>query len=86
MEVREVYTPYRMAASGVICGFRGCIGGFLCTTSGTLQITDGMTAGGPDVLSSISVTAGTYYPLGFRCHNGAWAVLGTGAIGTFTVA
>jgi hypothetical protein len=86
MEVREVYSPLRLSASGTICQERGLIGGFLCTTSGTLQITDGVNAGGADIISSIPVSAGVYYPLGIRCKNGAWAVLGTGAIGTFTVA
>ena len=85
MEVREVYTPKRMTASGTLVSHRGEIGGFFCTTSGTLQITDGTDPGGADILSSISVTAGTYYPLGFRCINGAYAVLTT-AVGTFTVA
>lgn len=85
MEVREVYTPKRMTASGTLVEIGGEIGGFLCTTGGTLQITLGTTAGGADILSSISVVAGTYYPLGFRCPNGAYAVLTT-AIGTFTVA
>jgi hypothetical protein len=85
MDVREVYTPKRMTASGTIVEFRGEIGGFFCTTNGSLQITEGKDPGGADLLSTISVVAGTYYPLGFRCHTGAYAVLTT-AVGTFTIA
>lgn len=85
MEVREVYTPKRMTASGTLVSFRGEVGGFFCTTAGTLQITEGVDPGGVDILSSFSVTVGSYYPLGFRCHLGAYAVLTT-AVGTFTVA
>jgi hypothetical protein len=82
MRVREVYAPKRMAASGMIVAAGGSIGGFFCTTGGTLQITVGEVSGGADILSAITVVAGTFYPMGLRCDTGAYAVLTT-AIGTF---
>jgi hypothetical protein len=85
MDVREVWKPKRLAASGMIVERGRFMGGFFCTTSGTLQITDGETSGGSDVVSSFSVTAGTYYPLPFYGQNGLYAVLGGGAVGTFAV-
>ena len=85
MKVRELYRPKRMTASGTLVAIGGAVGGFLCTTAGTLQITAGEAAGGSDIVSSITVTAGQYYPMGFFCETGAYAVLGGGAVGTFLV-
>lgn len=83
MIVREIFIPRRLTASGTLLQEAGQIGGFFCTTAGTLQITSGGAAGGSDIVSSFSVTAGTYYPLPFDCPSGAYAVLGGGAVGTF---
>lgn len=82
--VNEVGPYKHMAASGAIVGAGGAILQFLCTTAGTLQITEGTIAGGADIVSQISVVAGTPYPLGMLCPLGAYAVLGGGAVGTFT--
>jgi hypothetical protein len=84
MNVRELYTPKRMTATGMICAAGGSLGGFFCTTGGTVQITVGEAAGGADMVSAFTAVAGTFYPLGFRCDTGAFAVLTT-AIGTFLV-
>lgn len=81
---REYYTPKRMAASGMLVPAGSAVGGFLCTTAGTLQITAGEVSGGADIVSSFAVTAGTYYALKMYMETGAYAVLGGGAIGTFT--
>lgn len=84
MNVKEIWTPKPMSASGKLVAAGGHIGGFLCTTDGTLKITAGETSGGADIVSQISVTAGTYYPMPFYCQTGAYAVL-TSAAGTFAV-
>jgi hypothetical protein len=81
--VKEVGAYKRMIASGGIVGVGGTVLAFICTTTGTLQLTEGTVGGGADIVSQIAVNAGTVYPLGFVCPAGAYAVLGGGAIGTF---
>lgn len=85
MDVREIWKPRRLAASGMAVERNRSMGGFFCTTAGTLQITDGETSGGADLVSQFAVTAGNWYPLPFATQNGAYAVLGGGAVGTFGV-
>lgn len=82
--VKEVWTYKRMAASGQLAPRGGKVAGFFCTTAGTLQITEGETSGGDDIVSSFSVAAGTWYPFPFDLPEGAWAVM-TGCVGTFGV-
>ena len=88
MHTREVWSPKAMDASGVLIGETGgAVGGFLCTssTSGTLQIIAGIASDGTtDIVAEMSVTARTYYRLGYYCSGGAYAVL-TSAAGTFQV-
>lgn len=81
--VKEVGNYKRLAASAPIVGNGGTVLEFICTTSGTLQITEGSTGAGNDIVSQIAVTAGVVYPLGIICPLGAYAVLGGGAVGTF---
>lgn len=85
MRVQEVGDHKRMAASGTIVSSGGIVLGFLCTTAGTLQITEGIAAGGSDIVSSLTLAAGAFIPLGFACPNGAYAVLGGGCVGTFII-
>lgn len=60
--VEEVYGYKQMAATGaVIGGNGGSMGGFLCTTSGTLALTE--TVGGATIVAAVAVTAGTFYPI-----------------------
>lgn len=73
-----------MSLSGMVVRKGGILGGFLCTTDGTLEITVGEVSGGADIVSAFSVTAGSYYPMPFYCQDGAYAVLTT-ATGTFAV-
>lgn len=84
MIVKEIWTPKPMTASGKLVEAGRHIGGFLCTTAGTLQITAGETSGGADIVAVFDVTEGTYYPLPFYCASGAYAVLAS-AQGTFAV-
>ena len=81
--VREIWSPKLMTASGCVVQENGALGGFFCTTGGTVQITRGVIAGGADMVPSFTAVAGTYYPLPFICNTGAYAVLG--ASGTFAV-
>ncbi len=84
MNVREIWSPKLMTASGPIVAENGSLGGFFCTTGGTLQVTKGIAAGGADIVAVFDVTEGSYYPLPFICNTGAYAVL-TNAAGTFAV-
>jgi hypothetical protein len=87
MNVNEVFTPLPLAASGVIAKAdpTSFIGYFFCTTSGTLAIKNGVTAGDADLVAAHSVTAGQGYNYPFACLNGAYALLTGGAAGTFGV-
>jgi hypothetical protein len=62
MRVVETYRYKRMTATGKIVSEGGSLGGFLCTTGGTVQITEGEVTGGADIVSSLTVVAGTFYP------------------------
>lgn len=84
-QVREVWKPKALSASGMIVERGRAMGGFLCTTAGTLQVTAGEASGGATIVASFAVSAGTWYPLPFYCQDGAYAVLGGGAAGTFGV-
>lgn len=77
------YKP--LAASGAIVPLGGTLLRFICSTAGTLQITDGILAGGNTILASTAVAAGSVIVFGMDCPAGAWAVLGGGATGTFIV-
>lgn len=72
-----------LAASGAIAPVGGSVLRFICSTAGTLQITEGILAGGATIVASMPVAAGSVYPLLFDAPAGAWAVLGGGATGTF---
>jgi hypothetical protein len=85
MNVREVFTHKRMTASGAIFSGIGALGGFLCTTAGTLVIKEGTDGTGSEVVSSLTLTAGQWVPLPFAFAGGAHATLGGGCIGTFAV-
>jgi hypothetical protein len=83
--VREVYTPVPLAASGVVKSGACSLGGFFCTTAGTLTLRDGLTGAAPVVVATFAVAVG-FYALPFGFGTGIWADLAGGAIGTFGVA
>lgn len=85
MHVKEIWEPKPMAASGTLALANSNIGGFLCTSAGTLQVTVGIVSGGADMVAVFDVAEGSYYPLPFKAVTGAYAVLGGGAAGTFAV-
>lgn len=84
MQVQEIFRHKLMTASGILVGPNGSVGGFLCTTAGTLSITSGILSGGADIVKTFDVAEGSWYPLPFKFPLGAYAVLTT-AEGTFAV-
>jgi hypothetical protein len=73
-----------MAASGAVVAPGGTMLRFICSTAGTLQLTE--TNGGATILAVTAVAAGQVITLGLRCPNGCTATLAGGATGTFVCA
>jgi len=71
--------PKYLSASGVVNNKPGALIGFLCITSssGTISLFDNATTNsGTNFLPTMSVTAGTYYPIPAAYTNGLYAILG----------
>lgn len=81
--VIEVFTPKRMSSTGVVCSPGSTLGGFFCTTSGTVRIRSGTDVSAPILLDTFDAVAGVFYPMPFSVPAGAYAELGGGAVGTF---
>lgn len=66
MHVQERYTPKPVAANSTVTISGSGVGGFLCTTSGTITLVrdDGQGAT-TTLVNAMAVTAGVYYPLPF---------------------
>jgi hypothetical protein len=79
MNIQERYTPYPVAANATVEIAGSALGGFLCTTAGTITVVRNASGGNPQltILTAHPVSAGIYYPLPFY--------LGTQG-GTFTAA
>lgn len=83
MVIQEQYTPQVMTANTSFVTTNQKIGGFICTVSGTLNITKG---NGSTILVNFPVTAGVYYPLPLYVGNyGATITLSGGAAGSLLV-
>lgn len=81
--VRENYTPAPVAANGTFSRLGQCeLGGFLCTTAGSITVYDAATATGTPIVATMAVTAGVFHPLPFACAVGATVVCSGGAAGT----
>lgn len=81
-QVQELFVYKRLSAASTTLFGRntgGALSGFLCTTAGTLQITDADSA---DIVSSLSLTAGQFVNFPCTCPNGATVALGGGCVGT----
>lgn len=86
--IKERYTPIVLPANTTVLIPESMIGGFLCTTTGTLTISrnacDGQLAG--VIINALAVTAGVYYPMPFYLgQNGGSATTAGGAVGTLGV-
>ena len=87
-DVQEVYGPLALTASGiVISGAGGALGGFLCTTAGSLKLSYSSDGSGATIVDTVAVTAGIFLPLPFAFGPGqvVYATLTGGAKGTFAV-
>lgn len=85
--VQESFGAKLMAASGVVMGTQGgALGGFLCSASGNLKLTQ-TDAAGATIVDTTPVTAGVFLPLPFAIPPGfaVYATLSNGATGTFAV-
>jgi hypothetical protein len=83
MIVKERYSPNIMAANATFKLAGPSVGGFICTVSGTLSITDNNSNA---ILSSFPVTAGVFHPIPiFIGNNGGVITLSGGAAGTLLV-
>lgn len=84
-DVREVWNPKAVSASGTLVTPHGATAGVLCTTAGTFVISAGTASGGTTIVASITGVAGTWYPLPFKYPTGAYVTVGGGFVGTFAV-
>lgn len=81
MDIQELYTPVLMAANASQVIFGNGIGGFICTVTGTITVTDG----GSTLVAATPVTAGVYLPMPLMLNAGSVQLAG-GAAGTLCVA
>lgn len=80
----ERYTAVPVAANTTVPIYGQSIGGFLCTTSGTITLVANVTASHPQrtLINAMAVTAGVYYPLPFYIgKNGGTFTTAGGAVG-----
>ena len=84
MNVKEAYTPYRLAANASFAVEGPQMGGFLCAADGVLTVAnrDGVT-----LVDTLPVSAGVYYPLPLRFGGagGGVVTLSSNARGTVFV-
>lgn len=87
-KVQESYTPKPMTVSGVLLGEQGgALGGFLCTTAGTLKLSYGALGASTTIVDTFDVAEGVFYPMPFMfpvASEPVYATL-TGAAGTFAL-
>lgn len=58
------------------------IGGFLCTTDGTMKVALGVAGDGADIVKAFAVLAGIFYPIPYSPGAACALVLSGGATGT----
>lgn len=82
MDIHENYLASKLAASGQIT-LRPCkLGGFMCSTSGTVTLRNGNDSG-TIVVATFPVTAGVWHACPLYFGSGCYADLASGATGTF---
>ena len=90
MIIQERYNPVVVAANTTVPIYGDNIGGFLCTTSGTITLVknpnnDGNTTS-TTLINAMAVTAGTYYPIpAYLGKNGGAFTTAGGAVGLLLV-
>lgn len=76
MIVAELFNPKLCPANtATVFAANNGIGGFLCTISGTLTLSDGSTT----FVNAMAVTAGIWYPLPFTIQAGTLTTAGGAA-------
>lgn len=84
--VQESYNARYMNASGqLLSASGGALGGFLCTTAGTLKLWANTAASGAVIVDTLTLTAGQYVPMPYAINGPVYAELGGGCVGTFAV-
>ena len=81
--LKDVGQYKRVTASGAIVPVGGTLLRFICTTAGTLQITEGVVPAGNDIVSVMTLAANAVVIFHMDCPLGAYAVVGGGLVGTF---
>ena len=81
---RERYTPTVVGVNASVAVTNNALGGFLCTTAGTITCTTTNDQGAAiTIINAHPVTAGVYVPLPFRISaNGGTFTTAGGASGT----
>jgi len=83
MDFQEQYSPKAMAANSSYVTLAQAMGGFICTVSGTLNVTG---ADGVAKLTNLPVTAGVYHPIPlYLGPAGGTIALSGGAAGTVLI-
>lgn len=82
--VREHWNYKKMSASGQLVSRNGQIAGVLCTTGGTIAISEGEVSGGTNIIATMTLAAG-WTPIPFKFPVGAYVTIGGGFVGTFAV-
>jgi hypothetical protein len=86
MSDQQFGKPFVASASGSILTTGGNILGFICasSSSGTLALYDNASAGsGNNILTTMNLVAGTYYPFPAKFGAGLYATFGGTASVTF---
>lgn len=82
MLVNESYSPVAVAAGATVTFTANRVGGFLCTTSGTITVKDGA---GNTVVNALAVTAGVFHPIPFILNNNLNGISGGSVVSSSAV-
>ena len=79
--IKEGYNPTRITATNTIFTGDGYLAGILCTTAGDVGVQD---AGSNQIVDTITMEAGVYYPMCFALAGGCKITIAGGAVVTAT--
>lgn len=82
--VQESYKPVQIAGSGTFTNSSNGVGGFLCTTGGTITITTNTTTP-RTIVPTLTVVAGVYYPMPFTGSSDGLIITSVSAVGVLGV-
>lgn len=89
-DVQEQFSAVPLAANATrnltpAAGGSTKLGGILCTAPGNMRIGQNTDGSGADIVASMPIVAGTFYPLPFTFATPCALVLSGGAAGTLAV-